>query len=295
MRAFIEGDFFGSTTTEQRTSFRLRHAFAEFKGALVGQTWSTFSDPAADHQDLDFEGINGENVIRQAQFRYTWKVREGLSVAAAAETPEVSLTGGQGVNQMPDLVGRAVWTIKETGHLQAAVVLRQVRGEWNLDPGNVESVPGWGATVSGVVPFHYFDLTDRLIFQVNVGHGNARYINDLNSLGGQDAVFNDDTGELHALSARGFYIDFEHQWTQWETTRVMKLRSSLIWSYVDVDNLDFQPDDAYKRTSRESINLVFSPIERIDVGVEYIHGIRRNKSGNDGSASQWQIVGVFRF
>jgi hypothetical protein len=75
----------------------------------------------------------------------------------------------------------------------------------------------------------------------------------------------------------------------------MKLRSSLIWSYVNVHNLDFQPHDAYRRTDRVSVNLVFSPIERIDVGVEYIRGTRENKDGNHGAAGQFQIVGIFRF
>jgi uncharacterized coiled-coil protein SlyX len=294
MRAFLEGDFFGSDASEKRTNFRLRHAFARFKGILVGQTWSTFSDPAADHQDLDFEGINGENVIRQPQFRYTWQVGDDLSVAAAAETPEVSLTGGKGVNVVPDLVGRAVWTIKETGHLQTAVVLREIRGEWDQDPGRVQSDFAWGATFSGVVPFRYFDLTDRLIFQLNLGRGIARYINDLNSLGGQDAVFDAD-GNLEALFVEGGYVDFEHQWKRWETTRVMNLRSSVIWSYVFVHNLSYQPDDAYRRTSRLSVNLVFSPIERIDIGAEYIYGKRVNKDGQSGTAGQVQIVGIFRF
>jgi hypothetical protein len=295
-RAFLEGDFFGATAPdEQRTAFRLRHAFAQFKGCLVGQTWSTFSDPAANHQDLDFEGINGENVIRQPQFRYTWQTRENFSIAAAAETPEVSLTGGQGVNLVPDLVGRAIWTFKEIGHLQTAVVLRQIRGESTIAPGDVKADWTMGATVSGVFPFHYFGLTDRFIFQLNAGRGVARYINDLNSLGGQDAVFHPTTGELHPLPAVGWYFDYEHQWKEWETTRVMKLRSSFIWSFVTVDNLDFQLDDAYHQTNRYSVNLVFSPIERIDVGIEYIYGTRENKNGARGSSDQFQIVGIFRF
>lgn len=299
MRAFIEGDFFGSTGTEQRTAFRLRHAFAQFRGFLVGQTWSTFSDPAANHQDLDFEGINGENVIRQPQIRYSWRVRDRVDMAVAAETPEVSVTGGQGVNVVPDLVGRAIWKVKDVGHIQVAAVARQIRAEWNLDPEVVQLAWGWGVSASGVVPFHYFKLTDRLIFQANIGNGNARYINDLNSLGGQDfgqdAVFDDTTGRMEALTTTGGYIDFEHQWSQWETTRVMKLRSSVIWSFVAVNNLDYQPDDAYKRTNRVSVNLVFSPIERIDVGIEYIWGSRVNKNGNTGRAEQVQIVGLFRF
>jgi hypothetical protein len=295
MRAFLEGDFFGESGSGSRTSFRLRHAFAEFRGILFGQTWSTFSDPAADHEDLDFEGINGENVIRQPQFRYTWQVRERLSAAVAAESPEVSLTGGEGVNLVPDLVGRLVWQVRDIGHLQASVVLRQIKGEWDLDPAVRGSEFAWGASLSGVVPFRQFGLTDRLIFQVNTGKGNARYVNDLNGLGGQDAVFDDATGALEPLGVTGGYIDFEHQWKRWETTRVMRLRSSVIWSYVEVDNLAFQPDDAYHRTNRWSANLVFSPIERINIGLEYVYGTRTNKDGNRGRSSQIQTVGIFRF
>ena len=295
MRTFIEGDFFGVDGNDVRTTFRLRHAYAQFHGILFGQTWSTFSDPAADHQDLDFEGINGENVIRQAQFRYTWAPRERLTLAAALETPEVSITGGEGVNLAPDLVGRAVWKYKEIGHLQLAVVLRGIRGESALTGADDETVLGWGASLSGVVPFYHFNLTDRFVYQLNVGQGNARYINDLNSLGGQDAVFDPITGELEALQATGWYLDYEHQWAQWEKTRVMKLRSSLIWSFVTVDNLDFQLDDAYHETNRYSVNLVFSPISRIDMGIEYIYGTRENKNGNKGNSSQIQAVAIFRF
>jgi hypothetical protein len=295
MRAFIEGDFFGTNGSDVQTNFRLRHAYAQFHGFLVGQTWSTFSDPAADYQDLDFEGINGENVIRQAQIRYTWTPREKLDMAVAAETPSVSITGGEGVNVVPDLVYRAVWKFKEIGHLQAAVVGRQIRGEPDLQPGTVASALAWGATLSGVVPFRYFELTDRFIYQLNIGEGNARYINDLNSLGGQDAVFDPTTGDLKALHAVGWYLDYEHQWKEWKATEKMKLRSSLIWSFVTVHNLDFQPDDAYRKTNRYSFNLVFSPIARIDVGAEYIYGTRQNKNGEKGSADQVQFVGIFRF
>lgn len=295
VRTFIEGDFFGTNGTEDRTNFRLRHAYAQFRGFLVGQTWSTFSDPAANHQDLDFEGINGENVIRQAQVRYTVQVKDNLSVAGALETPEVSITGGEGVNVVPDLVGRAIWSFKEIGHLQGAVVIRQVRAEPDPPLTGSESAWGWGASLSGVVPFYYFDLTDRFIFQLNAGRGNARYVNDLNSLGGQDAAFNPADGSLHTLPAIGWYLDYEHQWKNWEKTRVMKLRSSFIWSFVRVDNRSFQLDTAYHETNRYSANLVFSPLERIDIGVEYIYGTRQNKNGHQGSSDQVQVVGIFRF
>ena len=43
MRAFIEGDFAG-----QSRVFRLRHAYGQWKGFVIGQTWSTFADPEAE-------------------------------------------------------------------------------------------------------------------------------------------------------------------------------------------------------------------------------------------------------
>ena len=294
LRTFIEGDFFGANGGDSRINFRLRHAYAQFHGLIIGQTWSTFSDPAADHNDLDFEGINGENLIRQTQVRYTFKVKENLDIAVALETPAVSITGGQGVNVVPDIVGRTVWSFKKIGHLQGAVVLRQIRGEPDAGTGS-STATTWGASLSGVIPFYILNLTDRFIFQLNVGEGNARYINDLNSLGGQDAVFDPATGNLEPLPATGWYLVYEHQWKQWERTRVIKLRSSFIWSFVAVDNLDFQPPDAYKKTSRYSVNLVLSPTPRIDCGVEYIYGKRANFDGLSNTADQVQFVGIFRF
>jgi Skp family chaperone for outer membrane proteins len=292
MRAFIEGDFFGAGN-----SFRLRHAFGQFRGFLFGQTWSTFSDPAVKHDDLDFEGVSSENVVRQPQMRYTWTLPRNQSVAAAVETPEVDVTGGIGSDVYPDLIGRWIWTFKEKeeGHLQVAGVARQIRATSAAFPEDFVTRYGWGVGVSGVVPFHYFNLTDRFVFQLNGGEGVGRYINDLNSLGGQDGVFDPATGEFEVLPAFGWFVDYEHMWKRWHLVRDMNLRSSVIWSVVTVDNASFQPDDAYHRTSRLVGNIIFSPIKRMDVGLEYLWGARRNKDGERGEARQVQFVVIFRF
>ena len=60
-------------------------------------------------------------------------------------------------------------------------------------------------------------------------------------------------------------------------------------------NFDFQPSDAYNKTHRFAVNLVFSPAERVDVGVEYINGSRENKNGERGTANQFQAVMLIRF
>jgi hypothetical protein len=288
VRAFFEGDFAGAGN-----SFRLRHAYAQYVGFIVGQTWSTFSDPGADHQDLDFEGVSSENLIRQPQIRYWWGLEGATRYAVAMETPSVSITGGQGVNLFPDMVARSYYKLSKGGHIQVAGVLRQIRGQ--TPSGVVQSVWGGGGSVSGVVMVPVKQLSDRILFQFNGGTGIARYINDLNSLGGQDAVFDTTSGALKALPVFGWYVDYEHVWKEWETMEHMNLRSTFMWSFVRENNFDFQPSDAYSRTNRVVANAIFSPSNRVDVGVEYIFGNRYNKNGARGSANQIQAVGLFRF
>jgi DcaP outer membrane protein len=288
VRAFFEGDFAGAGNT-----FRLRHAYAQFAGFIVGQTWSTFSDPWVNLEDLDFEGVSSENLTRQPQLRYWWTEGTQTRIAVAVETPEVSLTGGSGVNLMPDLIARVFQGLGETGHVQVAGLLRQVRGE--ATPGDVRSDVGWGLSASGVFPFRFHYLEDRIIFQVNGGEGIARYINDLSSQSGMDAVFDTTTGELNSIPALGWYVAYEHAWKEWKGAKEKKLRSTALWSFVDVHNFDFQPPDAYKKTHRVAVNLVFSPGERVDVGLEYIYGTRENKNNQTGSANQFQLVTLIRF
>src|SRR5262249_37873272 len=208
LRAFFEGDFAGAAN-----AFRLRHAYAQFVGWIVGQTWSTFSDPWADVEDLDFEGISSENVIRQPQLRYVWNSTANTRTAFAIETPSASVTGGAGVNLFPDVISRLYWGYTPEGHLQVAGVLRQIRAE--TQAGDVRSDWSYGGSASGVIPNRAWHLKDQITFQFNGGVGIARYINDLSSLGGQDAVFDSTTGDLQALPALGWYVGYEHTWKEW--------------------------------------------------------------------------------
>ena len=290
MRAFIEGDFAGTDN-----GFRLRHAYAQFRGFLFGQTWSTFADPKNDPEDLDFEGINSEVNVRQPQIRYRWLLPKNFRLEAAAENPVVSLSGGDSVNTIPDLIAAVSWDFLSIGHIQVAALYRDIRGVPSDFPDRLDHARGYGARLSGVVPFRRWNLTDRFIFQVTAGRGIARYINDLNSLGGQDGVFDPATNELEALRVYGWYLDYEHMWKHWEFGKDMKLRSSLIWGYVVENNVDSQPADAYYRTNRFIANLVFSPIRRIDMGIEYLYGTRENKNQASDSSDQVQFVAIFRF
>lgn len=289
LRAFFEGDFTGASNN----AFRLRHAYAQYRGFIAGQTWSTFSDPYVNPEDLDFEGISSENVIRQPLLRYVWRPDSTTRLAVAIETPAVSISGGTGVNLIPDLVARGFWGTSLGEHVQVAGVLRQIRGESTA--GDVRSDWGGGGSLTGVVEVPIRKLTDRFMYQLNGGVGIARYVNDLNSAGGMDAVFDTTTGDLKALPALGWYVAYEHRWREWQFLNTMNLRSTVLWSRVIVYTFDDQPADAYKKTNRLAMNLVFSPTTRVDLGLEYIYGSRTNKDGQKASANQFQLVALFRF
>ncbi len=104
MRTFIESDFGGTGRT-----MRLRHAFLQTDRFVVGQTWSTFSDPEAEPIGIDFEGLNAISLFRQPEFRWTPKLHSHYQLALALENPAPDLTGAEGISLTPDFIARLRW------------------------------------------------------------------------------------------------------------------------------------------------------------------------------------------
>lgn len=293
LRAFVEGDFAGAGRT-----YRLRHAFGQWHGLLAGQTWSTFSDPEAEPDGIDFEGLNAISLFRQAQLRFTRPLWDRVEFAVAIENPSPDITGATGVNQVPDVVVRLRFEPRERGlplsrilrgggHIQAAYLVRQIRGEPSEGGGRVLSTGGTGYHVSGRIPAPW-RTSDFVMFATALGPGIGRYITDLSSAGGQDAVYDASTSSLKALFAQSYYVGYEHWWTA-------TLRSTGTFGFVRVRNLDVQSADALHETTRGSVNIAWSPIPRVDLVTELLTGRRVNRDGREGQASQAQIGWTFRF
>ena len=73
------------------------------------------------------------------------------------------------------------------------------------------------------------------------------------------------------------------------------MRSSITFSWVDINNFDYQNDNAYNQTLRASINLMYNPTKNIQGGVEYLWGQRQNKDGSKGTATQLQFAMRYLF
>jgi hypothetical protein len=293
MRAFLEADYAGPNNT-----FRLRHAFGQWRKFLVGQTWSTFADPEAEPDGIDFEGLNAIALFRQPQIRWTTPIGEQSYLSVALESPRPDVTNAAGLNQVPDIVLRFRWEpervrgplllLQGIGHAQAAVLVRQVRAEPAAFPNTTVATGGLGFNVSGRLSPGLWNDKDDLTWALYAGRGIGSYITDLRTLGGQDGVYDPTTNTVEALPVAATYAGYQHWWND-------TMRSTATFGWVYVDNLDIQAGGALHQTVRYSINFSWSPIPRLDLVGEFLSGQRLNKDGNRGSASQWQLGTRFRF
>lgn len=92
----IEADFYAYCGAEcNRNRLRLRHAYGEYAGWLIGQTWSTFMDTDNLPETVDFNGPPGATFRRPAQIRYTYNNPDLAKFQVALEEPT---DGAKGLN-----------------------------------------------------------------------------------------------------------------------------------------------------------------------------------------------------
>lgn len=281
LRAFIEADF-----SEGGNAFRLRHAFGQWNRMLVGQTWSAMVDPEAAPEEVDFDGLNGRINLRHAQIRFIPVVGRSYQFQLSIEDPGPDVQGGAGASRLPDFVASARFNKGEDLHLKIGALLRQIRAHEEVS--NIErNELGWGLSVSG-----HWDIDgaarDKVMFQVSGGSGIGHYINDLRTVGDFDAIFDPATDELELIDVIAAYVSGQHWWSE-------TMRSNLTLGYVALDNPSFVDPGAYKRTLRASVNLLWMPTSRVDIGSEVLWGMRENEDGSDGDATQAQLAVKYRF
>ena len=283
LRAFVEADFAGTDDT-----FRLRHAFGQYKSLLAGKTWSTMVDTVGAPEGVDFEGINGRIKVRQAQFRYFPSFGAEQTLLVALEDPDPDVEDGKSKSQWPDAVFSLDQSWVGIGQTKTSLLLRQIDAVSTSNPKIDQSAFGWGLSISSYFRVPYWNNNDRVMLQLNYGDGLGRYVSDLGTVGGQDAVFNPLTGELETLGVFAGYVSAQHWWNK-------SMRSTVTYSWVNVATKSFQPTDAYDHTQRISANLLWSPTPRIDIGGEFLWGERENKDGRSGKAKQLQFATKYRF
>jgi hypothetical protein len=287
LKAYIEMDFLVGDQGDERISNsynpRMRHAYLVWNRWLFGQTWNTIFNVGALPDLLDFVGPSDSTVFgRQAMVRYTngpWQ----LSV----ENPETTITpfgGGPRItandSHVPDLVARYNFS-GDWGQWSIAGILRELRYE-NAAEGIDTSTASYGISLAG-----RYNLGERddLRWMVSGGKGLGRYVG-LNIVNG--GVLDAD-GELETIDTLSGFIAWRHYWSD-------QLRSSFVASYFQADNpTELTGLGVTSQADSYHANLVWSPLPRLDLGVEFIFANREVENGGDGDLRRLQFSAKYAY
>ena len=253
-RFFVEFDLFGTNSTTPR----LRHAYGQAKNFLVGQTFSNFMDPDAGTDQLDFQGPNAWVSIRNPQFRYTLLVAKKTTFSLSLEKPssDVAFTTPEFNAQANSPFSDGALKIRremERGHVQLSALFRSVAAF--LPDGRHESVVGWGFNFAGATRLFG---KDTIVYQGAYGNGIERYINDTSGLGEDAAASSLQNPHIQALPVVATYGGLQHFW-------VPRLRSSIVYSFVQVQNTQAQPGTVYHQGNYTAGNLIWNPFGSLTV------------------------------
>ena len=281
LRTFAEIDFFGPDAPFDP---RVRHFYGQLANFLVGQTWTTFTDPDAFPDSLDDDGSSVAIKLRQAQVRYTQRLKSGQSLAFAIERPlvesrQITETGAS-YSPVPDVVVRYRFDASR-GHVQAGSLFRTLgyriaeRNTTTLGVGG--NVAGswkatWGDTVMGYAAF---------------GRGIARYVENLAG-SNSDLDLNDAGTDVAALPAFGAYAAYTHVWPK-------RLRSTGVFGYTRINTTESQLAGAFFDSHYGLANLLWNPAGSLDLGIEYLFGTHAVKDGKSAQVSRIQFSAKYDF
>ena len=293
LRSHIELDFLsggGDERISNSANSRVRHAYlawdyADDASLLVGQTWSTFFNPGALPESVEFIGPTSGTIFnRQAQIRWTKKLGNGSSFMLAAENPSTSLAdAGSGIagsnfddNIIPDIVAR--YNGKSGGHSWA---LSAIGREIGIDDGITdESDFGLGLNFAGKVVLGNGDDIKYSIATGNLG----RYV-ALNAFrdGGIDAA-----GNLDLTSVTSGYVAYRHHWSK-------QLRSTFQYALSTASLANGLSSANTEKVSNFNINLMYSPTPKLTFGGEIISASRELENGADGDLTRLQLTAKYGF
>lgn len=288
LSARLELDLFGSALGNEASTntfgVTVRHAWFSWNQWLFGQTWSNFMDVAALPDSVDFIGpTDGTVFVREPMVKYT---RGAWSFAA--ENPQTTVTpfrGGARINSddgnMPDFNLRYRY-VQPWGHITAGAMLRQLkyqtRGATRID-GRTSALAG---TVSGR---YAFNANNDIRVALNFGQGLGRYV----GLGIVSDAVVDGQGDIEAIDGIAGFVAFRHVFNP-------QLRTNLYWSASRWDNdVALTGLGVTESVQSVSANLFYTPVPRLDLGLEYRHGRRTLESGAEGDLDRLHFIARYAF
>lgn len=285
-QAYVEANFSGSNNT-----FKLKKAYVMFRDFTVGYASSTFCDPAAVPPTIDSQGATNSLDHTAVLVRYMPRLADHVLGAVSVETP-TNYISADGVktdsrrSYIPDFAAMLQydWGREASQHIRLGAVYRSLPYRDLLKGANY-NVNGWGLQLSSVN--HPIDpLT--LYLTANYGKGYAGLTNDL-QIGNADLIGDPDIpGRLYAPKAFGWCVGVQYNF-----------RPNL-FATVSASQVRILPEkqieaDQYKYGMLGTVNLMWNPIPRVQLGVEFNAGRRQNFSRIHANAYRAEVLAQLSF
>lgn len=284
--AYFQADFNGYN----HRGFRIKKAYVTFKDWTAGYAVSTFEDTQAEPATVDGSGPNGINSRKNILVRYMHGFKNKWKIAASVEFPSQSLSA-DGVHTeactpyIPDLIAFAQYQWNEgSSHLRLSGLLRTLTYRDLVTRIN-HNITGWGLQLSTVInPLPSLNIYGIL----STGQGHASYTTDLGN-GDFDLIpFLGQPGKLYAPWAAGIVAGVQYYFNQ-------KVFTNIAFSEQTYYPKPVPDDSSYKYGLYAVGNVFWDITPRIELGLEYLHGKRKNFNGEFGSADRVMAMFMISF
>ena len=280
-RTFIEMDFFGDgNEVSNNYAPRLRHVAGELGNWKFGQFWSGFMDVFSQPETADPGGPLALPSLRQPGIYYVGGDRDGSGWGIGIENPAADLSGNTDLQRsefMPTFVAFAKiqgsW-----GYVRLAGIALQFRS-------TEEDVYSGGAHLSGRINLPFLGERDNISFGAQYGQGFVHFYESF--IGGRDG-FIDDEGNVDLTTVMGAFGALQYWWSD-------RWRSTVNFSYLDLDLASGFAPLAYANGYRISGNLVVTPILGATFGFEMNYDRSRTKDDSVRDGLRLEFVSRLDF
>jgi hypothetical protein len=269
LAAKLEIDFYGYSQ-EKRNKPRLRQAYVEYSGWLVGKTWSTFMDLDDLPETVDFNGPIGAPFSRRVMLRYSWgDAEKGYKWTVALEQPKDQFGGGSSGEKLPIFVARVDKTLAN-GAYNFRVMSHEKRSP-------TDSKRGYGFGVGG-----RYKLSDKDTLMAQY----TRVDGDIDMLYGSNGyAINPVNGALTFDKNQGLVLGYARIFSE-------QLRSNVALGFnrgqtaQAIDN---------RSLTQLFVNLIYTPVKNVDLGAELIYGQRKNFTSDAGTMRRIDLMARYSF
>lgn len=275
----VEGDFRGGT-------LRLRHGFGEYKGVLMGQTWSNYTSFVGNTSTLDFDSLPGLAGLqgRVAQARYTTG-----PLSFSLEEPSSSILNSPAAEKdsMPAFTARLQDSQGGMSY-SAAVLAHQVA----YDDGSTDESTFGFATFGALK----MALTDMVTIQGTLSYSNGA--NDYlyrsgDNFGAASAYATG--GDLEAISGFGGSVGAGFNLGGGRSINIGYGIATVDWDDAEDDLGAAAVAGESETNSAVMANYQWTPVKNVMMGVEYARLERENVDGSDGDANRILFAAQYNF